>query len=93
MVHRAYLDMVFWMPWRCGLPEDFSDFAAVGVAAPEEAFPAPLDAPLATSFKVGGTAVSVIADGPGPPATDSPCPTAAMALILSLGRVLVEPME
>lgn len=83
--------MVFWMPWRCGLPEDLSDLAAV--AAPE-AFPAPLDAPFAASFEVGGAAAAhPSVDGPGPPATDNPCPTAAMALILSLGRVLVEPME
>lgn len=79
------------MLWRCGLLEDFSDFAAA--AAAPELFPAPLDAPAVAPFKVGGAVAIPTADGPGPPATESPCPTAAMALILSLGRVLVEPME
>lgn len=77
------------MPWRCGLPEAFSDLAA---AAPPEAFPVSLDAPVVVSFKVGDAVASRTADGPGPPAKES-CPTAAMAFILSLGRVLVEPME
>lgn len=78
------------MPWRCGLVEDFSDLAAT--AAPE-AFSTPLDAPIVAPFKVGDVVSSPTADGPGPPATGSACPTAAMALSLSLGRVLVEPME
>lgn len=82
------------MPWRCGLPLDFSDLAA---AAAPEAFPAPLDAPVVASLIGEGAVAPFTADGPGPgpgpPATDSPCPTAAMALSLSLGRVLVEPME
>lgn len=82
------------MPWRCGLPLDFSDLAA---AAAPGAFPAPLDAPAVASL-IGDCAVAPFtADGsgpgPGPPATESPCPTTAMALSLSLGRVLVEPME
>lgn len=90
------------MPWRCGLPLDFSDLAA---AAAPEAFPAPLDAPAVASLIGEGAVAPFTADGPGPgpspgpgpgpgpPATESPCPTAAMALSLSLGRVLVEPME
>lgn len=79
------------MPCRCGLPEDLSDFA---VAAAAEAFPAPLDAPGVDPFTLGGGAASLLApDGPGPSATESPCPTAIMALTRSLGRVLVEPME
>lgn len=82
------------MLWRLGLPEDFSDFAA---AAAPEAFPAPLDAPVVSTFKVGDCVALPTADGPGPcpgpPTTESPCPMAAMALTLSLGRVLVEPTE
>lgn len=77
------------MLWRRGLLEDFSDLAA---AAPE-AFPAPLDAPVVASFKEGDAAAPPAADGLGSPATESPCPTADMAFILSLGRVFVEPME
>lgn len=79
------------MLWRCGLLEDFSDLAAA--AAAPEVFPAPLDDPAGAPFKVGDVMAFPTADGPGPPATESPCPTAAMAPILSLGRVLVEPME
>lgn len=77
------------MPWRCGLLEDFSVLAA---AAAPEAFPAPLDAAFAP-FNAGDAAAPPTVDGPGSPATESPCPTVAMALTLSLGRVLVEPME
>ncbi len=78
------------MLWRCGPLEDLSDLTAA--AAPED-FPAPLDTPVVAPFKVGDAVAPCTADGPGAPATESPCPTAAMALILSLGRVLVEPME
>lgn len=85
--HSSYLDMVFWMPWRCGLPEAFSDLAA---AAGD---PEPLPAPLPATFKEGEADPPPADDGPGSPATDSPCPTEDMALTLSLGRVLVEPME
>ena len=84
------------MLWRLGLPEDFSDFAAAAAAAAAaapEAFPAPLDAPVVSTFKVGDSVVLPTTDGPGPPTTESPCPMAAMALTLSLGRVLVEPTE
>lgn len=77
------------MLWRRGLPEDFSDLAS---AAPE-ALAAPLGAAVVAAFKVGDAVAPSNADGPGPPATESPCPTEAMALTLSLGRVLVEPME
>ena len=83
--------MVFWMLWRCGLLEDFSDLAAAATAP--EAFPAPLDALVVAPLKVGDAVGPPNADGPGPPATETSCPTVAMALILSLGRVLVEPME
>lgn len=97
VVCSSYLDMVFWMRWRCGLPEDSAAATAVVVAAAApEAFPAPLELPFAFSadFKVGEAETAPAADGPGPSAaTVSCCPTAAMALILSLGRVLVEPME
>ena len=85
------------MPWRCGLPDDFSDLAAA--AEDPEDFPAPLDAPVVVPpFEVGAAAAAATvappaSDRPGPPATESPCPTVAMALSLSLGRVLVEPME
>ena len=83
------------MPWRCGLPDDFSDLAAA--AEDPEDFPAPLDAPVVVAPFVVGAAAAAVAppasDRPGPPATESPCPTVAMALSLSLGRVLVEPME
>lgn len=78
------------MPWRCGLIEDFSDLAAT---ADLETFPAPLDASVVAPFKVGDAVSPPTADCPGPPATENACSTAAMALSLSLGRVLVEPME
>ena len=78
------------MLWRCGLPEDLS---ALGDAAAPVAFPPPFDAAFVDSFKVGGTEASPsVINGPGPAATESPF-TVAMAFILSLGRVLVEPME
>lgn len=76
--------------------EDFSDLAAAAAAAPEaapEAFSAPLDAPAVAPFVGGGAVAPPSVDSPDPPATESACPTAAMALSLSLGRVLVEPME
>lgn len=78
------------MLWRCEPLDDLSDLAAEAVP---EAFPAPLDAPVVAPFEVEGAGAPLTVVGPGPPATDSPCPTAAMALTLSLGRVLVEPME
>lgn len=81
------------MLWRCGLLEDLSVLAVAAVVAAPGAFLGPLDAPFAGSFKAGDAAAPPGLDGPGAPATDSPCPTEAMALILSLGRVLVEPME
>lgn len=79
------------MLWRCGLLEDLSALAA---AASPAAFLAPLDAAFVAPLKVGEAAPPpTAADGPGSPTTESPCPTEAMALILSLGSVLVEPME
>lgn len=78
------------MPWRCGLMEDFSDLAAT---ADPEAFPGPLDVPDVATFKLCDVLAPATSDGPGPPATESACPTAAMAVSLSLGRVLVEPIE
>lgn len=74
------------MPWRCGLLVDFSDLAAASGAAL-------LGAPAFPTFTVGDAVAPPTDEGPGSPATDNPCPTAAMALTLSLGRVLVEPME
>lgn len=79
------------MLWRGVALEDFSDLTAA--AAAPELFPAPLDAPAVAPFKEEDAVAIPTADGPGPPATESPCPTVAMACILSLGRVLVEPME
>lgn len=77
------------MPWRCWLVADFSD-----LAPPDpEAFPVPLDAPVFAPFKVLGSAGPTIPDSPEPPAEESAWPTAATVLSLSLGRVLVEPME
>lgn len=70
--------------------EDFSDLAA---PADPEAFPVALGAPVFAPFKALGSAGPTIPDSPEPPAEESPCPTAAMVLSLSLGRVLVEPME
>lgn len=81
--------MVLWMLWRRGLLEDFSDLTAASL----ESFPAPLDVPGFSPLRVLDAAAPSTDDGPGPAATESPCPTALMALILSLGRVLVEPME
>lgn len=73
------------MLWRRGLLDDFSDLAA--------AFPAALDGPGVGSFIAGGAAAPSTADKLDSPATESPCPTADIAFSLSLGRVLVEPME
>lgn len=89
------LDIVFCRPWRWELPEDLSPFeagAGAGVAADiDEAFPAALNR---AAFKLGdGDASGGTAAVDGPGETDSACPTVAMACTLSLGRVLVEPME
>lgn len=86
----SYLDMVFWMPWRCWLVEDFSDLEA---PVDPEGFPAPLGAPVFPPLDVLGSTGPPSPGSPGPPAEESACPTAAMAPSLSLGRVLVEPME
>lgn len=85
------------MLWRRGLTDDFSDLpeaavAAVAAAAPGP-FSGPLDVPAVACCVTVDDAAPPSADSAGPPATESTCPTAAMALSLSLGRVLVEPME
>ena len=78
------------MLWRWGLLEDLSDFAA---AAAPAGFAAPLGDPIVALFTTGDGATASTTDVPGPSSTVSPCPTAAMAVILCLGSVLVEPME
>lgn len=83
--------MVFWRLGRGWPGEDLTDLTP---APPLATAPgAPLGGPDVAPLIAGPAEGPASIDGPGAPATEKDFPTAAMAAIRSLGRVLVEPME